>query len=109
MTEIYGTQHRQLQQEFDKEKLADRVGEAIITDYITDQHREFIASRDFFFLSTVDHRGFPTCSHKGGDIGFVKILDEKTLAFPSLDGNGMYLSMGNICLLYTSPSPRDRG
>ena len=96
MTEIYGAQHRQLQREFNKEKLADRVGEAIFTDYITDQHRAFITSRDFFFLSTVDHRGFPTCSHKGGEVGFVKVLDDKTLAFPSLDGNGMYLSMGNI-------------
>jgi|SRR5690554_3142908 len=96
MVEIYGSQHRQLQQEFDKEKLADRVAQSIITDHLTPQHRDFIGSRDFFFLSTIDHRGFPTCSHKGGDVGFVKILDDKTLAFPSLDGNGMYLSMGNI-------------
>ncbi|MEX0615219.1 MAG: pyridoxamine 5'-phosphate oxidase family protein [Methylophaga sp.] len=96
MSELYGAQHRKLQQEFDKEKLADRVSEAILTDFITEQHQAFIESRDFFFLSTVDHRGFPTCSHKGGDVGFVKVLDDKTLAFPSLDGNGMYLSMGNI-------------
>lgn len=96
MSKLYGAQHRKLQQEFDKEKLADRVSEAILTETVTDQHQAFIESRDFFFLSTVDHRGFPTCSHKGGDVGFVKVLDEKTLAFPSLDGNGMYLSMGNI-------------
>lgn len=69
MTEIYGAQHRQLQQEFDKEKLADRVGEAIITDYITDQHREFIASRDFFFLSTVDHRGFRPAPIRAAKLG----------------------------------------
>lgn len=96
MSKLYGAQHRKLQQEFDKEKLADRVSDAILTDFITDQHRQFIESRDFFFLSTIDHRGFPTCSHKGGDVGFVKVLDDKTLAFPNLDGNGMYLSMGNI-------------
>lgn len=96
MSELYGEQHRALQQEFDSQQLADRVGEAILSDCVTDQHRAFIESRDFFFLSTVDHRGFPTCSYKGGATGFVKILDDKTLAFPSLDGNGMYLSMGNI-------------
>lgn len=96
MSDLYGAQHRKLQQEFAKEKLADRVSEAILTDFITEQHQAFIESRDFFFLSTVDHRGFPTCSHKGGDVGFVKVLDDKTLAFPNLDGNGMYLSMGNI-------------
>lgn len=47
-------------------------------------------------MSTVDHRGYPTCSYKGGNPGFVKVLDSKTLAFPSYNGNGMFLSMGNI-------------
>ncbi|MGB8599889.1 MAG: pyridoxamine 5'-phosphate oxidase family protein [Burkholderiales bacterium] len=49
-----------------------------------------------FFLSTVDAHGQPTCSYKGGESGFVRVVDAKTIAFPSYDGNGMYLSMGNI-------------
>jgi predicted pyridoxine 5'-phosphate oxidase superfamily flavin-nucleotide-binding protein len=49
-----------------------------------------------FFLSTVDHQGRPTASYKGGDPGFVAIVDERTIAFPSYDGNGMFFSMGNI-------------
>jgi predicted pyridoxine 5'-phosphate oxidase superfamily flavin-nucleotide-binding protein len=49
-----------------------------------------------FFLATVDATGQPTCSYKGGDPGFVTILDDVTLAFPNYDGNGMYLSMGNL-------------
>lgn len=49
-----------------------------------------------FFLSTVDHQGRPTVSYKGGDPGFMKVLDNGTLAFPSYDGNGMFFSMGNI-------------
>jgi predicted pyridoxine 5'-phosphate oxidase superfamily flavin-nucleotide-binding protein len=48
------------------------------------------------FLSTVDHKGRPTVSYKGGDPGFVKIVDATTLVFPSYDGNGMFFSMGNI-------------
>ena len=40
--------------------------------------------------------GQPQCSYKGGDPGFVRVLDERTLAFPNYDGNGMYLSMGNV-------------
>jgi uncharacterized protein len=48
-----------------------------------------------FFLATADADGQPTCSYKGGDPGFVRVLDERTLAFPSYDGNGMYLSTGN--------------
>jgi hypothetical protein len=49
-----------------------------------------------FFLSTIDHMNRPTVSYKGGATGCVRVLDSRTLAFPSYDGNGMYLSMGNI-------------
>jgi uncharacterized protein len=49
-----------------------------------------------FFLTSVDHRGYPTCSYKGGAPGFVRVLDPKTIVFPSYNGNGMFLSMGNI-------------
>jgi predicted pyridoxine 5'-phosphate oxidase superfamily flavin-nucleotide-binding protein len=48
-----------------------------------------------FFLATADADGKPQCSYKGGEPGFVRVLDEGTIAFPSYDGNGMYLSMGN--------------
>src|SRR5208337_1817106 len=39
---------------------------------------------------------FPECSYKGGLPGFVRILDDRTLAFPDYDGNGMFRSLGNI-------------
>lgn len=96
MSEIYGDRHRALQDSFDTRRLADRVNDLIVVNEIADEHAGFIASRDMFFLSTIDHRGYPTCSHKGGYPGFVKVVDKNTLAFPSFDGNGMYLSMGNI-------------
>lgn len=96
MTELYGEQHRALQQDFATEPLADAVHAAIVRPEIPDEHRGFIETRDFFFLTTIDHRGFPTCSYKGGAPGFVRVLDPTTLAFPSFDGNGMFLSMGNI-------------
>jgi predicted pyridoxine 5'-phosphate oxidase superfamily flavin-nucleotide-binding protein len=51
---------------------------------------------DMFFLATADAEGRPQCSYKGGDPGFVRVLDGRTLAFPNYDGNGMYLSMGNL-------------
>lgn len=96
MSTLYGPQHRALQQAFETEKLADRVAEFIVVNEVTDDHKAFIESRGLFFLTTIDHRGFPTCSHKGGAPGFVRVLDATTLAFPSYDGNGMFLSMGNI-------------
>jgi hypothetical protein len=48
-----------------------------------------------FFLATADAEGCPQCSYKGGEPGFVRVLDPHTPAFPNYDGNGMYLSWGN--------------
>ncbi len=96
MQTLYGKQHRTLQQDFDTERLANAVHDNIVAREIGEEHRGFIESRDMFFLTTIDHRGYPTCSYKGGNPGFIKIIDSKTLAFPSFDGNGMFLSMGNI-------------
>jgi predicted pyridoxine 5'-phosphate oxidase superfamily flavin-nucleotide-binding protein len=95
MSEIYGTEHRLLQQAFDTTRLADRL-EQIAVPKLADDQKAFIESRDMFFLSSVDHRGYPTCSYKGGAPGFVKVVDLKTIVFPSYNGNGMFLSMGNI-------------
>lgn len=96
MSEIYGEQHRLLQQEFNTTKLADRQNELIVLSEISDEHKPFIESCDMFFLTSVDHRGYPTCSYKGGVPGFVKVVDNRTIAFPSYNGNGMFLSLGNI-------------
>lgn len=98
MTKFYGKQHRAVQQFFDTESLANGVRDNIHATEIGADHQAFIEARDMFFLSTIDHRGYPTCSYKGGNPGFVRVLDNKTLAFPSFDGNGMYLSIGNIGL-----------
>lgn len=96
MTSLYSDAHRHLQQEFGTTKLADLLDTGWVHDKIADAERDFIASRDMFFLSTVDPDGHPTVSYKGGPVGVVKVIDEQTLAFPGYDGNGMFYSMGNI-------------
>lgn len=96
MSDLYGPQHRALQADFDTTALADAVNSIIVVPEVLPEHQAFIESRDMFFLTTIDHRGFPTCSYKGGNPGIVKVVDSKTLAFPSYDGNGMFLSMGNM-------------
>ena len=96
MTNLYGEQHLSLQEQFQTRDLAERVGQIIVQAELDDMHKGFIESRDMLFLTTVDHRGYPTCSYKGGVPGFVKVLDNKTIAFPSYNGNGMFLSMGNL-------------
>lgn len=96
MTSLYSEEHRRLQQEFGTTKLADLLDTGWVHETIADAERDFIGSRDMFFLSTVDPDGNPTVSYKGGPVGVVKVIDEKTLAFPGFDGNGMFYSMGNI-------------
>lgn len=92
---MYGETHRDLQDQFDSRRVADLL-ESMAIPAIDDAAKAFIESRPFFFLSTVDETGQPTVSHKGGAPGFVRVLDGSTLAFPSYDGNGMFLSLGNI-------------
>lgn len=93
---FYTDSQRELQAQYDSVPLADRLEQAIIDDEIGDMHREFIESRDFFFLSTVNGAGEPTVSYKGGDVGIVTVVDAQTIVFPIYDGNGMFLSAGNI-------------
>ena len=93
---VYHEGHRRLQDEFDTRKLADRIEHLLVGDAIDPGLKGFIESRDFFFLATCDAKGQPNCSYKGGDPGFVRVPDKHTLAFPNYDGNGMYLSMGNL-------------
>jgi predicted pyridoxine 5'-phosphate oxidase superfamily flavin-nucleotide-binding protein len=87
---------RSLQDRFDTRNLADRIDGLLVGDTFDEDDRSFIQERDMFFLATADAEGRPTCSYKGGEPGFVRVLDSRTLAFPNYDGNGMYLSAGNI-------------
>lgn len=96
MSGFYGEQHRALQDEFDSRRLADLIEAGFIVAEVDDNTKAFIESRDMFFLSTIDQKGNPTVSYKGGDPGFVKVVDSKTIAFPFYDGNGMFYSWGNI-------------
>ncbi len=93
---LYGPQSRELQDRFDTRRLADRLEEHVVRATIDADDRAFIEARDMFFLATADEHGLPQCSYKGGEPGFVRVLDERTIAFPSYDGNGMFLSMGNV-------------
>jgi predicted pyridoxine 5'-phosphate oxidase superfamily flavin-nucleotide-binding protein len=92
---LYHDGNRKLQDRFDTRRLADRIEDRIVHDRIDEDDRAFIEARDMFFLATADEHGHPQCSYKGGEPGFVRVLDERTIAFPAYDGNGMYLSFGN--------------
>src|SRR5258707_600724 len=96
MKDMYGAGARGLQDAFDTRRIADRIESRLVKSTIGGEDKDFIESLDMFFLATVDTHGHASCSYKGGAPGFVRVLDERTIAFPSFDGNGMYLSMGNV-------------
>jgi hypothetical protein len=95
MSDLYGKAHRGFQDLHDTRRLADRL-ESLAHREFDANDRAFIESRGFFFLSTVDECGRPTVSYKGGPSGFVRIEGLSELVFPIYDGNGMFLSLGNI-------------
>ena len=91
----YHDGNREMQDRYGTRRLADRLKDRV-TANIGDEARAIIEEARMFFLATCDHRGLPTCSYKGGAPGFVRVVDNTTLAFPNYDGNGKYQSMGNL-------------
>lgn len=93
---MYHSGSRELQDRFATRKLADRLVDVLARTEFNDSDRAFIETRSMFFLSTADSEGRPDCSYKGGMPGFVRVIDARSLAFPSYDGNGMFKSLGNL-------------
>ncbi len=93
---MYHDGSRELQDRFDSRRIADRLEQITVHDRFSDDDRAFIERVPMFFLATADADGWPDCSYKGGQPGFVRVVDESTLAFPSYDGNGMFRSLGNV-------------
>ncbi len=93
---LFNDGSRRYQDRFDTRRLADRIDERLVRDWIDDDDRAFIERCDMVFIATADTDGRPQCSYKGGDTGFVRVVDEHTVAFPNYDGNGMFKSLGNL-------------
>lgn len=65
-------------------------------DRFTENEIAFIAERDSFYLATVSETGWPYVQHRGGPRGFLKVVDDRTLAFADYRGNRQYISTGNL-------------
>jgi len=96
MSEFFHEGNRKLQDQFETRPMADRLVDAIVSNQISPEDKEFIEEQNMFFFATVDKEGRPNCSYKGGSAGLVQVIDESTLAFPLYDGSGMYMSAGNV-------------
>ena len=75
--------------ESDDEVSNDRLGEA---------EADFIAAQRSFYMATVSETGWPYLQHRGGPRGFLKVLDDKTLAFADYAGNRQLISVGNLAV-----------
>ena len=93
---MYHDGMRRLQDARETRPLADRLEQVTVRSAFTDEDRAFIARCAMLFVATANAQGQPDCSYKGGLPGFVRVLDEHTLALPDYDGNGMYRSWGNL-------------
>lgn len=65
-------------------------------DRYTANEADFIADRDSFYIATVSETGWPYVQHRGGPRGFLKVVDDRTLAFADYRGNRQYISTGNL-------------
>ncbi len=65
-------------------------------DRFTPFESEFLAQRDSFYLATTGSTGWPYVQHRGGPKGFLKVIDDHTLAFGDFRGNKQYISTGNL-------------
>ncbi len=92
----HGHGAREIQDRFDTRRLADAITRTTLHATLTDGDRAFIERMDMFFIATQGANGNLDCSYKGGEPGFVRVLDEHTVAFPNYDGNGQYMTTGNI-------------
>lgn len=75
--------------------LYEKVGANRAFDRFGPAEEAFIAARDSFYMASVSETGWPYVQHRGGPPGFVRMLDDRTLALPDFRGNRQYISLGN--------------
>jgi len=70
--------------------------EKLLWDHLPESLFERIKNAPFFFLATSNEKGECDCSFKGGGPNLIHIIDAQHFAFPDIDGNGAFMSLGNI-------------
>lgn len=76
--------------------LSARRNDGATADVLEEQEFAFIAGRDSFYLATVSETGWPYVQHRGGPIGFVRRVDERSIGWAEYSGNRQYVSAGNV-------------
>jgi len=87
---------RELQKSYGTEKRAEQFYNRQMRSSLNDMMQRFLIERDMLFISTADSEGNCDSSIRVGVPGFIRVLDDKRIAFPEYRGNGVYASLGNI-------------
>jgi uncharacterized protein len=88
---------KKLQERYGSRRQYERMQNAApAQDRFTEFEKEFIAGRDSFYMASMGETGWPYVQHRGGPRGFLKVIDDQTLAFGDLRGNKQYISTGNL-------------
>ena len=93
---MYGPGARALQDEFDSRRLADRLVEITLHDELDTGDIALVREQAAVWVATVDTDGWPDVSYKGGNRGFVEVVDPGELRLPIFNGNGMWRTLGNV-------------
>jgi uncharacterized protein len=88
---------KKLQERYGSRRQYERMENSGVShDRLTPFEMEFLAGRDSFYMATIGATGWPYVQHRGGPKGFLKVIDDQTLAFGDLRGNKQYISTGNL-------------
>jgi len=97
MNRLFTDSVKAVQTEFGTREIQSRHdGLELTRDQLTQAEATFIASRDGFYMATVNEEGWPYVQFRGGQPGFLKVLDERTLGYADFQGNRQLISMGNL-------------
>lgn len=84
-----------LQERYGSRRQYERIGERAAGE-LGPQEVEYLSERDTFYMATVGSSGWPYVQHRGGPKGFLKVIDQNTIAFADFRGNRQYVSTGNL-------------
>lgn len=93
----YSKSVKEAQVKYRSREMNEKMEQSVIAnDQFSDSEAQFIENMDTFFMSSVGENGWPYVQHRGGKKGFVKVVNNKCLAFPDFRGNRQFISVGNI-------------
>jgi len=85
-----------LQEQYGSRDMYEQVAKRNVTEGLSDNEKLFMTHQDHFYMASIGENGYPYIQHRGGPQGFVKVLDDHTVAFVDFSGNKQYITAGNI-------------